>query len=217
MKKMLLLTVALVLVAGVASAGIVDSKHDMRTFLTDAPLTTQVCVFCHTPHQPEGRTTDPLWNHSMSETASYGVYASDTMNAVPTALVNPGATTSHLCLSCHDGTVAVNSLWKAPSDGGGIGTGLTAAGATVLSGTFMINSGALLGSQLDNDHPVNFSYAQSITNGDAGLYSEATVSNLLIGGMVQCASCHQVHDPTNAPFLRVSNANSALCLTCHNK
>ncbi|MHB8843533.1 MAG: cytochrome c3 family protein [Nitrospirota bacterium] len=210
---MLLLTVVLVLVAGIASAGIVDSKHDMRTWLTGATLTTQVCVFCHTPHQPEGRTTDPLWNHSLSTVASYGVYSSLTMNAVPTALVNPGETTSHLCLSCHDGTVAVNSLWKQPKDGD-TGSGIT---GSALNASYMITSGAMLGTSLDNDHPVNFLYSDSVNNGDGGLFSETTVSNMLIGGYVQCASCHQVHDNTNAPFLRVTNVGSALCITCHNK
>ena len=34
---------------------------------------------------------------------------------------------------------------------------------------------------------------------------------------VQCATCHNVHDNTNVPFLRVNNAASGLCLTCHIK
>jgi len=32
---------------------------------------------------------------------------------------------------------------------------------------------------------------------------------------VQCGSCHNVHNNTNTPFLRISNVNSALCTTCH--
>ena len=34
---------------------------------------------------------------------------------------------------------------------------------------------------------------------------------------VECASCHDPHSTVNGTFLRRSNANSALCLTCHVK
>ena len=34
---------------------------------------------------------------------------------------------------------------------------------------------------------------------------------------VECASCHDPHSNTNATFLRVSNAGSGLCLSCHTK
>lgn len=34
---------------------------------------------------------------------------------------------------------------------------------------------------------------------------------------VECASCHDPHNTANGTFLRRSNANSALCLTCHVK
>ena len=43
------------------------------------------------------------------------------------------------------------------------------------------------------------------------------------GDKVQCASCHDIHDPDERgfegrdPFLRTSNRDSALCLTCHAK
>ncbi len=33
---------------------------------------------------------------------------------------------------------------------------------------------------------------------------------------VECASCHDPHS-TNTTFLRISNSQSAVCLTCHNK
>ncbi len=44
----------------------------------------------------------------------------------------------------------------------------------------------------------------------------------LYAGGVECGSCHNVHDPglgmsPSGKFLRVSNAASALCLTCHKK
>jgi predicted CXXCH cytochrome family protein len=76
---------------------------------------------------------------------------------------------------------------------------------------------ANVGTDLTNDHPVNFAYATSLA-GDTGLNPvTAPVANLLVGGSVQCSSCHDVHDPTNSPFLRMSNTGSALCIVCHNK
>jgi len=42
--------------------------------------------------------------------------------------------------------------------------------------------------------------------------------DMLLANQVQCASCHDVHNAANLNFLLVKdNANSALCLTCHNK
>ena len=42
-------------------------------------------------------------------------------------------------------------------------------------------------------------------------------SEMLFGGLVECASCHDPHDNSNAPFLVMANTASALCLTCHDK
>ncbi|MFQ6079522.1 MAG: cytochrome c3 family protein [Thermodesulfobacteriota bacterium] len=33
---------------------------------------------------------------------------------------------------------------------------------------------------------------------------------------MECGSCHNPHDNSIRPFLRNTNENSALCLTCHN-
>lgn len=213
MKKMLLLTVALVLVAGVAAAGtsVVGSAHDMRSWLTNES-TTQVCVFCHTPHMASGRTQDPLWNHSMTTTATFNVYSSVTMNSSATEIA--GTTSqSLLCLSCHDGTVAVNTLWKTPTDGTAPGTG-----TGVLNAAGNITGSALIGTDLANDHPINFNYDTSQA-GDADIRVRTSVSGsiLFFGSTMQCGSCHNVHNPQYTPFLRLNNAGSALCLACHIK
>lgn len=203
MKKMLLIAVAMILVASVASAAsIVYSKHDMRSFITNE-TSTEVCVYCHTPHQA-GTSQDPLWNHSLSSFGAYGAYTSAT-STVGTSLDSTSNTIGALCMSCHDGTVAVNSLFNPPN--------LNSVGTA----TFIFGA-ARLGTDLTNDHPVEFSYATALSYNAAGvLNTGASVDALLIGGNVTCASCHQVHDPQFTPFLRVTNANSQLCLTCHNK
>jgi predicted CXXCH cytochrome family protein len=226
MKKMLLLTIALVLVAaGVASAAgsIVGTAHDMRTYFNaGAGITTQVCVYCHTPHMPAGRTQDPLWNHTMSTQGSYNVYGSSTMNAAPTAMQGSDGSVGSLCMSCHDGTVAVNTLWKQPTDGA-VGSTRNALGNTILNGSSQIatNAGGYLGTDLSNDHPVNFTYDAALVGQDKGIQPVATVVAaglpLFTGSSMQCATCHNVHDNTNVPFLRINNAASALCTTCHIK
>ncbi len=204
MKKMLLFVLAIMLVAGVASAAsIVGSAHDMRTWLTTA-TNTEVCVYCHTPHQATGITIDPLWNHSLSAHGAYGAYSSATMNTTAGDLDSTSGAVSALCMSCHDGTVAVNALYNPPNQG-------------TTGNAYFVTGDANLGTNLTNDHPIEFSYAASITGGDTGLNTGASVTALLIGGNVTCASCHQVHDPQYIPFLRRSNAASALCTTCHNK
>ena len=225
MKKMLLLTIALVLVAaGVASAAsIVGTAHDMRTYFgSGIGITTQVCVYCHTPHMPAGRTQDPLWNHTLSTQGSYGIYGSSTMNAAPTSMVGTDGSVGSLCMSCHDGTVAVNTLWKAPVDGA-VGSTRNAFGTAVLNASNQIatTSGGYVGTDLSNDHPVNFTYDAALIGQDKGLNPVAGVvaagMPLFSASSVQCATCHNVHDNTNIPFLRVNNAASALCLVCHIK
>jgi predicted CXXCH cytochrome family protein len=214
MKKILLVVLAIMVVASVASAAsIVGSAHDMRTYFSN-DTTNQVCVYCHTPHMANGYSTDPLWNHSLSTVASYGVYSSVTMNATPSELAGSGQT-GVLCMSCHDGTVAVNSVWNAPN-AGNLGSTRNATGTAVLNAAIQISTNANLGTDLSNDHPVNFDYTVSATN-DPGIRSTPTGTVVLFGNTVQCASCHNVHDPENAPFLRMANDGSALCLACHDK
>jgi len=225
LKKMHFLTVAIALVAaGAASAAsIVGTAHDMRTYFgSGIGITTQVCVYCHTPHMPAGRTQDPLWNHTLSTQGSYGIYGSSTMNAAPTSMVGTDGSVGSLCMSCHDGTVAVNTLWKAPVDGA-VGSTRNAFGTAVLNASNQIatTSGGYVGTDLSNDHPVNFIYDAALIGQDKGLNPVAGVvaagMPLFSASSVQCATCHNVHDNTNIPFLRVNNAASALCLVCHIK
>ena len=220
MKKMLFVTLAIVLCAGVASAAtVVGSAHDMTTHSITGMVTNQVCVFCHTPHMSASANQQvPLWNHTASaHTASYGSYTSPTLNASISGLdptVGMGSlSVSMLCMSCHDGTSGVNVLYKQPLDG--------SAGNATLIGAIGTGS-ADLGTTLTDDHPVNFVYDSALATADGGLTTPADASSVdgvlpLYTGTMQCASCHNVHDPSNTPFLRATNAASGLCLRCHVK
>jgi predicted CXXCH cytochrome family protein len=216
MKRALVIGVVVVAFASIAGAQgtVVGSEHDLSSNL---PSSQRVCVFCHTPHQPEGPpkiTVDPLWNHTLSSIGSYGVYSSVTFDGAATiADIGGGTTASNLCMSCHDGTVGIGSLYNEPNIPGGGEETPTNVGD-------LMTGNALMGIDLSNDHPVNFIYDTALASADGGLVDPAgspLVQGLLFGGTVQCASCHDPHDPTNYPFLVLDNTASALCLTCHNK
>ena len=180
------------LTTAVSSWGqIAGSMHDFSTRAWNT--TTEMCIVCHTPHHADVSVQDaPLWNHEVT-TATFTVYSSATMNATP----GQPSGLSALCLSCHDGTVALDSF-------GG------ATGSTSISGN------ALVGINLRNDHPVSVNLNTAVTNGDTEL-QVPTGATQLFSGNVECASCHDAHDNTNGYFLRGSNANSALCVDCHTK
>jgi len=222
MKKALLISLAVLTFAALASAqSVVGSKHDLSSTGPGATTNSvEVCVFCHTPHQAAAANAqDPLWNHTLSSTASYGVYASATLNAVPTDV--GGATigtapVTNLCLSCHDGTVSVASLYNPPNATGP--PTVTAGGNVTAAG--LITGNPNIGTNLTDDHPVNFTYDTALATADGGLNDPATtpaVAALLFTGTVQCASCHDPHASTNTPFLVMPNTQSALCTTCHIK
>lgn len=224
MKRFLVLLAVVALFAAPAfAASVVASKHDLRATGGGTPTGTgllEVCVVCHTPHQATAANAqDPLWNHTGTATAAFGVYGSTTMNAVPTEIGGAAMgsqSVSLLCMSCHDGTVSVISMYNPPNSG----TPTVAAIASRIDASGFIISNANVGTNLTNDHPVNFNYTTAIATTDGGLKDPAVtpaVSALLFAGSMQCASCHEVHDPANVPFLKMSNAASALCLTCHNK
>lgn len=191
MKKIIILVAALSLMtAGIAfGAGLASGPHDLQSGPQSIGTVTQKCEPCHVPHNPI-ETDPPLWNHSNAAPAGgYTLYASSTLNGTTN---QPGANTAS-CMGCHDGTVALDAF----------GAG---AGTTTITGT------ANIGTDLRDDHPVGIFYDS--TN-DLQLTDDLV--SPLYGDRVECASCHNVHDYTNVPFLRMTLTGSELCLDCHNK
>jgi predicted CXXCH cytochrome family protein len=217
-----LLTLLAFALSAASAQSVVASKHDLSTgggITNKSTNETQVCIFCHTPHQTTV-TASPLWNKTLSSQGSYGVYASSTLNATVSDIA-PGTGVSNLCMSCHDGTVAVNSLGNSSS----VGTPTMGTG-TELDATGKIASGrnANMGTSLTNDHPINFTYDAALATADGGIvtpnsasYVDAAHTVPLYATKVQCASCHNPHSNANTSFLRVANTGSALCLKCHSK
>lgn len=97
------------------------------TSVLDAGLnvvgTNQICVFCHTPHGFNAVQSGPLWNKAVNASTAYAVYNtgsnnSSTLDADPPSI----GSVSLACLSCHDGTQAMDNMINGP------GSGLMAAG-----------------------------------------------------------------------------------------
>jgi hypothetical protein len=206
--------IALFMLASVSSfADIKNSKHD---FSSKSWSSGQICIVCHTPHNSDASITQaPLWNHATSG-ATFTMYSNaNTLDGVVDT--SPNAV-SKMCLSCHDGVTAIDSY------GGATGT-------ILLNTTNFPNTKANLGASLANDHPISMTYTSTTAAADKELYDPATTTVSDLGGYIkakmlfndkiECSSCHDVHNSGNSAshgkMLLLSNAASALCLTCHKK
>lgn len=89
----------------------------------------EVCVYCHTPHGASKQVSVPLWNRTIN-TSSYQIYNIALMSGQ--SANQPGAS-SLACLSCHDGTVAIDSVINMPGSGGYLATQETSQSATFLN------------------------------------------------------------------------------------
>jgi predicted CXXCH cytochrome family protein len=154
---------------------------------------TRICIFCHTPHNSTPRT--PLWNRTVSA-KSYELYQSSTMVAGVSQPSGP----SRLCLSCHDGTIALGTVLH-PSQG------ITVAGSIAPGLSTYIGS-------LASDHPISFSYYSATS--DPQIMAVPPANLTLYGqGFIECSTCHDPHDDTYGKFLVMDNKGSALCVECH--
>lgn len=205
-------TMLLLFASSSAIAGIEGSVHD---FSQQTWTGGEFCVVCHTPHDANTDAQAPLWNH-VTSSAVYSLYTSPTMD-YPTEQPTPG-NPSRLCLSCHDGTVAIDSYSTNP-------------------GSTLIAERANLGTDLGNDHPVGVRWehqtqqagALTCTTCHPLAFNPDTGSMDFVGTpgqelkfynrRVECPSCHDVHNVNvqGVKLLRKTLAGSALCLHCHPK
>jgi hypothetical protein len=236
MKRTLILVIAVsLIIAGVAMATVVSTKHDMRNLGTiagrtisagfgAATATSQVCVFCHHPHRGSSSLAGSvlLWNINDSN-KTYTTYSSPTTNASGIGGdVDANADASKytlLCMGCHDGAAAANTFIRPAVDG--------TLGTVPAFGDVASN----LSSTLQDDHPVDFTYptvanADGLTdirlnNGGVVDGTPSTVEYPLYEGTMQCATCHDVHNGGSplVQFMRGGTTNiiasSAICIDCH--
>lgn len=218
----------------VPGASVVGSRHDLST-----PETPQVCEFCHTPHHASDNIPGaPLWNRAETR-QNFTLYGSPTMNTSPaqpgSALSGPGVL-SRFCLSCHDGVNASSvvhgnlvstkhDLVKPP--GGGMPDMTSYPNCERCHPDYYSGRRRtlVLGTNLADDHPIAMPYPTTAQdpafnappNAATGWGGGSNADVKLFAGGIECGSCHDAHNPGIVPFLRKSNAGSALCLTCHKK
>jgi predicted CXXCH cytochrome family protein len=175
--------------------GLSGSAHDLSQFGWSGG---DLCIVCHTPHA-EDAASGTLWNRETPQ-GPYIMYSSATIGM---DIAESPQGVSLACLSCHDGTIAVDAFGGNPGGAMWIGTGP-----------------ALVGTDLSTVHPVSVTY-DTAKDPDFNDSASVVAAGLVLYGknkdQVECGSCHDPHDPSNQPFLRMSNAGSALCLTCHDK
>jgi hypothetical protein len=216
---------------------VANTKHNLSVSgpgTVKAAVEDQVCVFCHTPHGASNFPGSPLWNRQLSN-QTYTVYTSSSLDAedIQGSLDQPGGS-SKLCLSCHDGTLAIGTVNVL---GGQQNVNITMTG-TAADGTMPAGDGELtgytrdLGTDLRNDHPISLNYDTNLANVDSELVDPVAAAHIGVrapgfrplvpledtgqGGaaQIQCASCHDPHlrdEDVNAiaKFLRLNRFQQA--------
>jgi predicted CXXCH cytochrome family protein len=161
------------------------------------------CAYCHAPHSGSKRG---LWNQTLT-TQTYTTYTSNTEKNIGRQPKLGGA--SNECLSCHDGSVAVGDT--------------VAYGQVTMRGS--MNAVDVFGSNMQTQHPFslttplkdNVDLAASLVASHKT--ADPTGAVRLIGGNVECTSCHNPHvqgkDALSLNFLVRDSSKGQLCLSCH--
>ncbi len=164
------------------------------------------CLYCHVPHSGVQNPNGALWSQTLS-TQTYKTYSSTTLHNTSVQPMLGGD--SSLCLSCHDGTVAV--------------------GQTQPFGQIQMSGNMLpvdkFGADLSVSHPFSLKtplvdapdLVQSLTTSHTTADPAGAVK--LINNDVECTSCHTPHaqmtDKVSQNFLVRDSSSGQMCLSCH--
>jgi hypothetical protein len=148
-----------------AGTGVNGSLHDMTLVVPGtADSMGRVCVYCHTPHHAvvtDGSANLPLWNHALTPDDQFTAYTWATPNNSNDGafdIVDPLAGPSRLCMSCHDGSIAVDEHGSAFASAG-LGRLEGSKGLIGNLGDTQDGIGrANLTKDLSNTHPIGFDY-----------------------------------------------------------
>ena len=202
------------------SAGLMNTKHNLSVSgqgEARAFSETEICIFCHTPHNAYPVT--PLWNHELSAVENYINYWSPTLKSYTSqAEAPPIDGFSKLCLSCHDGTVALGAVSSREEP------------IETFSEFLDIGFQGYLGTDLSGGHPISIVFDTALVklrNEDPHIMhlnwpiNDPDVRLYPTQGRqygVQCTSCHDPHGgkggPDAPPFWRKSITDD-VCLVCH--
>ncbi len=221
--------------AAAGRRGVTGSPHDFS--LEYWSVSQGVCSPCHQAHNTAPSQIVPLWAHVTSG-ATFTPYDSPTFNA---GRHQPGGS-SLACLSCHDGTVAINQFI------GGLEGEIPE----------YVPRGNQVGTDLHAIHPVSFTYDAALATADGNLEDPTTYhigdpksvltvntapvptswagnsldgktidQAMLFNHKMECSSCHDVHKlegsaPVSLALERISGSDATgrrdlLCRTCHIK
>jgi len=217
-----------------------SSKNQEPTAGDDVTSSTsEVCVFCHTPHgsTPAGTTIKaPIWNRNLDyqSTTAYVLYDQAWSFSFEGKPSDPSKPTgySRLCLSCHDGTIALGSVINKPGSGGfqsftpttdvmsmqNAGTGGIMPSGTGPGGDIGGDT-RLLGTNLQNDHPISFIFDSNLAvNVDAELVDPGPVLYSNLNAVTPLAPSGGYRTgvkrfPGNDPS---QGFNMVQCTSCHN-
>ena len=228
----LLVVVSASWAARAPKSAVKNSPHDFMTGINGGGEWTApsyaLCSFCHIAHKFGAGAASAdvpgylLWNHTLSS-ATYTVYTSPSM-VNPAEPLDGQMTTSNLCLSCHDGTVAINSFYEDISlaDYSGTIGGQTAA--------FMPGAATIDPQAQGKQHPINFLYPAPTDAANIGMRPAADNFSIdgngtvpLYDGKMQCSTCHDPHaGPTVShlffrafPSTPEQTATGSFCTYCH--
>jgi len=206
---LILALVVLFVTGGGPRTSIVDGKHNLSSSGSGEIKSLgedRVCIFCHSSHNASGE--GPLWNHQTSTPGTFKVYSRSTLSAMPD---QPSGATK-LCLSCHDGTIAVGAIR-------GVGRPIPMQGVGA-AGEIPANRRSHLGTDLTGTHPVSIRFRQETAASSSNLRWPPNDPEGRVGtdadGFVQCTSCHDPHGSASPryPFWQ-KESFSAVCQVCH--
>ena len=204
---------------------------------TKATTENEVCVFCHTPHGADtgALAEKPLWNKTLVA-KTYVVYTSKSLDAetiLNTSLQQPLGS-SKLCLSCHDGAMALGSVRVLR--GGTTSTAITMTGTgtggimpdgsgKTTGYTRNIGGGSLAqttGFDLTNDHPISVTYDATLAarDGELRVPNASQNSTIVVGSTHPLFGKRAAGQGAARPVLPLeptgaSSAGQVQCTTCH--
>ncbi len=175
---------------------------------------TQVCKFCHIPHSAV--VPQPLWGHRLPENVRYRTAEPWRGRGQRETLPQPDGA-SRLCLSCHDGTVALGDVAGEPRP-------------IPMAGSQRLEPGrpGYIGTDLSGSHPISFRVTDQVPlapEQDMGVKPLDAIRSdpdvrLDAEGKMQCTTCHDPHSDANyrpgvTPHFWVKPTVTEVCATCH--
>jgi len=189
-----------------------------------ATTETQICVFCHTPHAATTGVVAPIWNKTLS-TATYTTYTSSTLDSgnIQGGLSQPNGS-AKLCLSCHDGTLAVGNVNVLNGKGSLTTTGTIAIATTGYGtgGTMPPGNGTTtgftryLGTDLTNDHPISVTLNSVLSAADGEIRAVDSSQKFPAGtGTTLGVRGKGYHPKLPLEPVGPGGAGQIECATCH--